>query len=91
MRGGFLVFLDVNEPLILFCLLEFGLFPSIKLFLPSDYLIFLCFLIFLSLTCYDVWLFGSLFIGFYMGDSNYNTASIKHRSHIKSLFVIMLY
>ena len=46
---------------------------------------------FLSPTCCGVWLFVSLFIGFCVGDSNRNTASIKQRSHIKSLFVSMLF
>ena len=46
---------------------------------------------FLSPTYYGVWLFISLFIGFCVGDSNRNTASIKQRSHIKSIFVNMLF
>ena len=42
---------------------------------------------FMSLTCYDVW----LFVGFCVGDSDGSTVSIRQRSHIKSLFIIMLH
>ena len=33
----------------------------------------------------------SLFISFYVGNSDYSVASIRQRSHIKSLLVSMLY
>ena len=67
-RGGFLAFLDLKSHLPLFRLIRFKFFPSIKWFLPSDLSFlfdFFYFLIFLSSTCYDVW----LFVGFYVGDS----------------------
>ena len=42
---------------------------------------------FLSPTCCGVW----LFVGFCVGDSDGSIASIRQRSHFKSLFVSMLY
>ena len=42
---------------------------------------------FLSSTCCGVWLIVSLFVGFCVGDSDDNVASIKQRNHIKYLFV----
>ena len=55
------------------------------------YLIFLCFLMFLSLTCCNVCFFVSLFIGFCVDNSDDNVASIRQRSHIKSIFIGMIY
>ena len=90
-RGGFLAFISLKSPLSLFRLLRSRFSPLIKCFLPPDqsfYLIFLCFLMLLSPTCCGVW----LFIGFFfMRDSNDNAASIKQKSHIKSLLVSMLH
>ena len=46
---------------------------------------------FLSSTYYSIWLFISLFIGVCVGESGDNTALIRQRSHIKSLFVSILH
>ena len=86
-RGGFLVFLDLKSPLLLFCLLGYGFSLSIKWFLSSVYLIFLMSL--LPTYC-GMWLIVSLLIGFCAGDSNRSLALMKQRSHIKS-FVSMLH
>ena len=76
MRDHFLAFLCLKSLLSLFCLLIYELSSLIKWFIPSDlsfYLIFLCFLMFLSSTCYDV----CLFIGFCVDDSDGKTVSIR--------------
>ena len=85
-----MAFLGLKSPLSLFRLLRSKLSPLIKWFLPPDrsfHLIFLCFLMFLSLTYCGMW----LFIGFFMGDSNDSAASIKQKSHIISLLISMLH
>ena len=45
------------------------------------------FFMFLSPTCCGVW----LFVGFCVGDSDDNVASIRQRSHIKSLLIRMFH
>ena len=55
------------------------------------YLIFLSFLMFLSLTCCDVCFFVSLLIGFYVDNSDDNVVSTRQRSHTKSLFIDMIH
>ena len=90
MRGGFLAFLGLKSPIPLFCLFKYELSPSIKWFLPHDlsfHLLFFCFLMFLPPTCCDMW----LLISFCVGDSIGSVASIRQRSHIKSMFVNMLH
>ena len=85
-----MAFLSLKSPLPLFHLLRFWLPSLIKWFLQpnlSSHLIFLCFLIFLLLTCCGLW----LFIGFCVGDSDGSVASIEQRSHIKSLLVSMFH
>ena len=42
---------------------------------------------FLSLTCCGIW----LFVDFCVGDSDDSIVSIRQRSHIKSIFIIMLH
>ena len=78
----------------LFCLLKSCLSPSIKWYFPFDlnfHFIFLYFLMFLLPTCYNVYLFISLFVGFYMDKSDNSAASIRQKSRIKSLFIIIKY
>ena len=92
MRGGFFFFFffSLKSPISSFILFRFEFSISIKCFLPLDlslHSIFPMFLMFLSLTSYDVW----FFIRFCMSDSDDNTTSIRQRSHIKSLFISMLH
>ena len=49
--------------------------------------IFFCFFMFLSSTCYKIW----LLIGFYISHSDGITVSIKQKNHIKSLIISMFY
>ena len=75
---------------LLFHLFIYKFSSLIKWFLSSDlnfHLIFPLIFYVLAPIYYNVW----LFISFCMSDSNDNTTSIKQRSHIKSLFVIMLH
>ena len=46
---------------------------------------------FLSLACCDVCFFVILFIGFCVDNSDDNAASIRQRSHTKSLFIGMIH
>ena len=72
----FFTFFDLKSLIILFSLLKFRFFLSIKWYFPLDlsfYLIFLCFLMFLSSTCFDVY----LFVGFYIDDLDNSAALIR--------------
>ena len=85
-----MAFLGLKSPVPLFRLIRSGFSPSIKWFLLPDIsfsFVFPLFLMFLSSTCSGVW----LFVGFFVGDSDGSTASIKQKSHFKSLFISMLH
>ena len=59
------------------------------------FFVFFFFLCFLLLTCCCVWLYYrmtiDLFLGFRVGDLDGCVVSVRHRSHIKFMFICMFY
>ena len=98
MRGGFFSLLWPEITNFIACSLRFGISFSIKWFLSPDmsfHLIFLYFYVFLLPICCGVWLGHrmtiDLFVSFRVDDSDYKIILIRHKSHIKFLFVGMLH
>ena len=81
-----MAFLSLKSSLSLFRLLKSGFSSSIKWNFLHDLNFYTIFL-YLSLICCIV----CLFVGFCVSNSDSSVASIRQRSHIKSLFVIMLH